>query len=170
MYADLLFEIKETEVPPKKEKKEGEEEEEEDDETKEKRKRNEESKSQLDIIQAQLFNSWIMLSQKYSAQVEAIQAHLTTLIDKPTEFIEALEHVSVCLDDNECQSKNVRIMAWFFNFIQIEVTWLDEVAEGLKNIIASTNGFRNFFDGLPVDYLWKAKAVGAWDIIIQTMR
>ena len=44
VYADLLFEIKETEVPPKKEKKEGEEEEEEDDETKEKRKRNAESK------------------------------------------------------------------------------------------------------------------------------
>ena len=52
VYADLLFEIKETEVPPKKEKKEGEEEEEEDDEVKEKRKRNKESKDQLQIIQA----------------------------------------------------------------------------------------------------------------------
>ena len=44
VYADLLFEIKETEVAPKKVKKEGEEEEEEDDEIKEKRKRNKESK------------------------------------------------------------------------------------------------------------------------------
>ena len=44
-FADLLLEVKETEVPPKKEPKEGEEPEEEDDETKEKRKRNEELKA-----------------------------------------------------------------------------------------------------------------------------
>ena len=44
VYADLLFEIKETEVPPKKEPKEGEKEEEETDEVKDKRKRNAESK------------------------------------------------------------------------------------------------------------------------------
>ena len=45
VYADLLFEIKETEVPAKKEPKEGEEEEKDDDETAEKRKRNTESKA-----------------------------------------------------------------------------------------------------------------------------
>lgn len=50
MYADLLFEIAETDLPPKKEPAEGEEEEEEDDETKDKRKRNTESKDQLKVI------------------------------------------------------------------------------------------------------------------------
>ena len=45
VYADLLFEIKDSECSPKKEKKEGEESEEEDDELKEKRKRNDESKA-----------------------------------------------------------------------------------------------------------------------------
>ena len=43
VYADLIFEIKETEVPVKKEPKEGEKEEEETDEIKDKRKRNAES-------------------------------------------------------------------------------------------------------------------------------
>ena len=52
VYASLLFEIKETEVAPKKETKEGEDEEEEDDETKEKRKRNAESKEWLSVIQS----------------------------------------------------------------------------------------------------------------------
>lgn len=79
VYADLLFEIKETEVPPKKEKKEGEEEEEEDDETKEKRKRNEESKEQMSTIKAQLFHSFILLSQKYSAKIDAVREYLLTI-------------------------------------------------------------------------------------------
>ena len=61
-------------------------------------------------------------------------------------------------------------MAWFFNFIQLEVTWLDEVAEGLKNIVSATKNLRNFFDGLRVELLWKAKSVSAWDVIVQTMR
>ena len=81
-----------------------------------------------------------------------------------------MEHVAVCFDDSECQSKNLRIMAWFFNFIQLEVTWFDEVAEGLKNVVDATNSFRIFFDGLRVDLLYKAKAVSAWDAITQTMR
>lgn len=61
-------------------------------------------------------------------------------------------------------------MAWFFNFIQIDVEWLDEVAEGLKNIISASNDFRNYFDGLPVEVIYKAKATSGWDVIIQTMR
>ena len=93
-----------------------------------------------------------------------------TLEDRPAEFIEALEHVAVCFDDSECQIKNIRIMAWFFNFIQLEVTWFDEVAEGLKNVIEASNSFRIFFDGLGIDLLWKAKSVSTWDVITQTMR
>ena len=63
MYGSLQYEIKETEVGPKKEAKEGEEAEEEDDETKEKRKRNEELKSQFEIIQGQLFYTFIYLTE-----------------------------------------------------------------------------------------------------------
>ena len=61
-------------------------------------------------------------------------------------------------------------MAWFFNFIELEVTWLDEVAEGLKNVVSASNNFRNFFDGIRVELLWKAKSVSAWDTMCQTMR
>jgi len=51
----------------------------------------------------------------------------------------------------------MRIMVCFFNFIELEVTWLDEIAEGLKNVIASSNDFRNFVDGLRVELRWKVQ-------------
>ena len=66
MYAELLFEITETQLPPKKEPKEGEEPEEEDDETKEKRKRNEEATAQLKLVQPDFFKTFVHLAQLYS--------------------------------------------------------------------------------------------------------
>ena len=84
--------------------------------------------------------------------------------------MEVLDHIGVCFASSESHSKNARLMAWYFNFIELEVTWLDEVAEGLKNIINASNRFRNFFDGLPVELLWKGKTVSAWHSIVETMR
>ena len=66
--------------------------------------------------------------------------------------------------------KSVKIFIWYLNFIQIETTWLDETAEGLKNVIASANRCRNFFDGLSIELLWKAKSTSGWNNIIETMR
>ena len=81
-----------------------------------------------------------------------------------------MENIAVCFESSECQAKNIRIMMHFFNFIKLEVTWLDEVAEGLKLIISSADRLRNFFDGVCVDLLWKAKLNSAWEVIVQTMR
>ena len=78
-FADLLFEIKETEVPPKKEPKEGEEPEEEDDETKEKRKKNEALTAQLEVLKPQLFNSFINLTEKYSEVIDAFTESLKAI-------------------------------------------------------------------------------------------
>ena len=72
MYADLLFEISENEVPPKKEPKEGEEPEEEDDDTKAKRKRFEEATAQLDVIRPELFYTFIRLAKVYSEQIAQV--------------------------------------------------------------------------------------------------
>ena len=88
----------------------------------------------------------------------------------PTELAEKLEHVAACFESSECQLKNARIMTQYFNFIELEVTWLDEVAEGLKNTISAANRFRNFVDGLPVELLWKTKLASAHNTIVQTMR
>ena len=64
----------------------------------------------------------------------------------------------------------MRIMVCFFNFIELEVTWLDEIAEGLKNVIASSNDFRNFVDGLRVELRWKVQTEPGWLAIVEPMR
>jgi len=84
--------------------------------------------------------------------------------------MEEMEIVSSLFESEDCLSKNVRIMLWFFDFIQLETNWLDEVAEGLKNVVSSADRCRNFFDGLSIELFWKAKTPKGWDIIIQTMR
>ena len=61
-------------------------------------------------------------------------------------------------------------MAWFFNFVSLETTWLDEVAEGLRNVIGISHTFRNWVDGLPVELLWKTKSMQTHTIIVEAMR
>lgn len=157
VYADLLFELKETEVEPKKVPKDGEEPEEEDDDMKEKRKKNDAVKEQFSVIQPQLFHTWILLCQKFSEEVTTIQTYLATKENDLIAFNEALDNVDLVYKSNESLNKHMRIMVCFFNFIELEVTWLDEIAEGLKNVIASSNDFRNFVDGLRVELRWKVQ-------------
>jgi len=76
--------------------------------------------------------------------------------------MEEMEIISSILEKEDCLLKNVKIMLWFFNFIKIETNWLDEVAEGIKNVTSSTNRFKNFFDGVSLDLLWKAKKPSGW--------
>ena len=46
--------------------------------------------------------------------------------------MEVMDHIGVCFANSESHSKNARLMAWYFNFIELEVTWLDEVAEDAR--------------------------------------
>ena len=62
------------------------------------------------------------------------------------------------------------MMTVFFNFIQIEVTWLDELAEGLRNVIATSHNFRNWIDNLPAALKWKASKISPFSCIIELMR
>lgn len=61
-------------------------------------------------------------------------------------------------------------MILFFNFITLDVTWLDEVAEGLKNVISASDRFRIYIDGLDFDVEYKAKQQPSWEIITKCMR
>ena len=61
-------------------------------------------------------------------------------------------------------------MVWFFDFIQLEVTWLDEVAEGLKHVITASHEYRNWVDSLPLELHSKLKALSSFKTIIETMR
>ena len=170
VYADLKYEIQETDLPPKKEPKEGEEEEEEDDETKEKRKRNEESKAKMQIILPQLFYTFIMLAEKYGEQLDALRKYLGTLVNTPATFLEAVENISICFDEDACQQKNLLIMIFFFNFIEIEITWFDEVAEGLKVAVEASHLVRNFVSGLPSNLTFKVQNSASWGRITLPMR
>ena len=76
--------------------------------------------------------------------------------------MEEMEIISSIFEKEDCLLKNVKIMLWFFNFIKVETTWLDEVAEGIKNVTSSTNRFKNFCDGLSLDLLWKAEKPSGW--------
>ena len=109
------------------------------------------------MIQPQLFHTWILLCKKFSEEVTAIQTYLATKESDLIAFNEALDNVDLVYKSNESLNKHMRIMVCFFNFIELEVTWLDEIAEGLKNVIASSNDFRNFVDGLRVELRWKVQ-------------
>ena len=90
--------------------------------------------------------------------------------DDADEFWEASESMSLSFDQNHGMYRLFRMMTVFFNFIQVEVTWLDELAEGLRNVIASSHSFRNWIDSLPACLKWKASKVSPFSSIIELMR
>lgn len=77
--------------------------------------------------------------------------HLGKKEENLIAFNEALDNVKVCLGSKESLCAHTCIMVGLFRFIEIEVTWLDEVAEGLKNVVQASHLFRNFADGLKVE-------------------
>ena len=66
--------------------------------------------------------------------------------------------------------KSYRVVQTFLNFIEVEVPWLDELAEGLRNVVASSHLYRNWIDSLPAQLQWKAQNFAAHKVIIETMR
>ena len=71
-------------------------------------------------------------------------------------FFEVADHFALCFDKRDSLMKSYRMMSIYFNFITVEVTWLDEIAEGLRNLISSAHSYRNMVDSLPDALSWKA--------------
>ena len=56
-------------------------------------------------------------------------------------------------------------MLWYFNFIEVEISQLDDIAEGFKKVIIATNTYLNHIKSLEPELLWKAKAAHSTDLI-----
>lgn len=66
--------------------------------------------------------------------------------DSEDDFFEAADHFATCFNQSQSLVKSYRVMSVFFNFIEVEVTWLDELAEGLRNVVTSSHKYRNMVD------------------------
>ena len=171
IYADLQYEIEETKMPPKPEVEEGEEPpEEESKDRQERRQRNEVAQVQLDIIKEPIFAVFIKLCQTYADQINQIVGHLKTKqsgsTDSDFDLVEELDRIAIHLDrGSESQSgetessslqKNVMLMLWYFDFIEVEISKLDDISQGLKIIITAMNAYFLFIKSL--DPILKGKA------------
>lgn len=82
-------------------------------------------------------------------------------------FAEELDNVTVSLDGEKCLLKSVKLLLWYFSFIDIVESNLVDIADRLKQVIEASSNFQNFIEGLDSTHLWKAKQSAAYINIVK---
>jgi hypothetical protein len=138
-HADIDFEIRQIgEIPEDKE-----DEELSDDEKKEREKKRahlKQLKEKLEVLDPMIYDFLIDLSVKFKGQIDdycSAQKVKYQGVEDHEAFIDDAEVFLQVFDNPNSILKQLRICTQICNFRNVETTWLDEIAEALKNIMVT---------------------------------
>ena len=117
-----------------------------------------------------------MVSHQFKEQINALVDKLTASNEagelSATDYQEVADNFFTMISADNSIYKNVQRFSQIFSFIKIEVSWLDEVAEALKNTLTAFNSYIIFTKNLQPDLYEKITAIKSklTKLIMEQMR